>query len=64
LSTTDFELDFYNKKRNSTKRLEEAFNSASIGYAALEHGFGQIPKSTAKHIDKTIKDLRAEVSLL
>jgi hypothetical protein len=64
LSTTDFKLDFYNKKRNSTKRLEEVSDSASISYAALEHGFGQIPKGIAKHSDKTIKDLRAEMSLL
>ena len=39
LSTTDFELDFDEKSRNRTKRLEVISDLASVSYMAIEDRF-------------------------
>lgn len=61
LSTTDFELDFYKKCRNRTKRLEVMFDLASRSYTAIEDRFWQISKGKTKLSNQAIKDLRTTV---
>ena len=61
LSTTDFELDFYKKCHNRTKRLEVMFDLASRSYTAIEDRFWQISKGKTKLSNQVIKDLRTTV---
>ena len=62
LRTTDFELDFDEKNRNRTKRLEVVLDLAFGSYTSFEDRFWQISKGKTELSNQAIEDLNNGLS--
>ena len=60
-STTNFGLDFDEKSRDRTKRLEVIFDLTLGSYTAIKDRFRQISEGKSKLSNQAIKDLRMTV---